>query len=323
MMITTLYYNLLIIAEEENLIKNNDTHTLAIIPCYNEESAIGSVVLKTKHYVDDVLVVDDGSIDDTAKIAREAGAVVISHEINRGKGNAIKTGFRYALDHGFDCVVTIDGDGQHNPAEIPVLVENIMNNGHDISLGFRVGQDTEMPKWRKVGKRVLDYATSFGSGGFVTDSQCGFRAFSRKAVEDLVPALKGNAFSVESEQLIKAHELGLGLVNTNVTCKYNDLKNTSTKNPTSHGFSVLSYVIWLVAEKRPLLFIGLPGFASVILGLFFGILTLQYYNQTHVFLIPYAIMISIFLIIGALAMFIGLMLNVLPNILKQISVESC
>ena len=301
---------------EENLNKTKGEQTLAIIPCYNEEHTIGSVILKTKHYVDEVLVVDDGSSDDTAKIAKEAGAIVITHETNRGKGNAIKTGFRYALAHGFDYVVTLDGDGQHNPAEIPLLIGNIMNNGHDISLGFRVGHDTEMPKWRKVGKRVLDYATSFGSGGFVTDSQCGFRAFSRKAIEDLTPRLKGNAFSVESEQLIKAHDLGLGLVNTNVTCKYKDL-DTSTKNPASHGVSVLGYVIWLVAEKRPLLFIGVPGFVSVIFGLFFGILTLQYYNQTHVFLTSYAILVSIFLIVGALAMLIGLTLSVLPRIIRQ------
>jgi len=192
-----------------------------------------------------------------------------------------------------------------------------MNNGHDISLGFRVGQDTEMPKWRKVGKRILDYATSFGSGGFVTDSQCGFRAFTKRAVKELTPKLKVSSFSVESEQLIKAHELGLGLVNTKVTCKYANLKNTSTKNPTSHGFSVLRHVIRLVAEKRPLLFISVPGFVLVVIGIFFGIHVLQYYNQTHVFLISYAILISIFLIIGAFAMFMGLMLNVLPHILKR------
>ena len=301
--------------------KNKDTQTLAIIPCYNEETTIGSIILKTKRYVNKVLVIDDGSIDDTAKIAKDAGAEVISNKTNRGKGNAVKTGFKYALEHGFDYVVTIDGDGQHNPAEIPTLIGNILNNGHDISLGFRVGAATEMPKWRKVGKRVLDYATSFGSGGFVTDSQCGFRAFNKKAVEELTPELKGNAFSVESEQLIKAHKLGLNLVNTNVTCKYNNLINTSTKNPTSHGFSVLSYIIILVAERHPLLFISVPGFASVILGMLFGILTMQYYNQTHIFLVPYAILVSIFLIIGALAMFMGLMLNVLPNILKRASSE--
>lgn len=302
--------------------KNANTRTLAVIPCYNEEISIGSVVLKTKEHVDTVLVVDDGSIDDTSKIAKEAGATVISHKYNKGKSIAIKTGFRYALEKDFDYVITIDGDGQHNPSEIPSLLDNVVNNGHDISIGSRSGSSTEMPKWRRVGKRVLDYATSFGNGGFVTDSQCGFRAFNKKAVKAITPNLNGGAFNVESEQLIRAHELGLGVANTNVSCKYENLRKTSTKDPTSHGFSVLGYIIWLVAERRPLLFIGVPGFIMVILGLVLGILTLQYYNQTHVFLIPYAIIVSIFLIIGALAMFMGLMFTVIPNIIRRSRNES-
>jgi len=296
--------------------KATDIRTLAVVPCYNEEITIGSIILKTKRHIDEVLVVDDGSTDDTAKIAKEAGATVILHKKNRGKSTGIKTGFKYALANGFDYVVTLDGDGQHNPDEIPTVLENLLNNGHDISIGLRSGKDTEMPIWRKLGKRVLDYTTSFGNGGYVTDSQCGFRVFNKKAVKALTPRLNGEKFSVESEQLIRAHELGLGVAHTNVTCKYKNL-NTSTNNPTSHGFSVLSYVIWLVAERRPLLFIGVPGFILVLLGLFFGIQTLQYYNRTHTFLPSYAILVSIFLIIGVLAMFVGLMLNVLPGIVRQ------
>jgi len=191
-----------------------------------------------------------------------------------------------------------------------------MNNGHDISIGYRFGNNTEMPNWRRVGKRALDYATGLGSGGRVTDSQCGFRAFNKKAVNELVSRLNGDAFTVESEQLVKAHELGLAVGNANITCKYKNL-DTSTKNPASHGVSVLSYVIWLVAERRPLLFIAVPGFISVIVGLILGIYILQYYNQTHVFLVSYAILVSILLIVGALGMFMGLMLNVLPHIIKK------
>lgn len=296
--------------------QNNGKRCIAIIPCYNEEVTIGSVILKAKKHVDEVLVIDDGSSDDTVKIAKDAGAVVISHNKNLGKSAVIKTGFRYALANGFDFVVTIDGDGQHDPDQIPTVLDNVKNNGHDISIGCRFGSDTEMPNWRRVGKRVLDYATSFGSGGHVTDSQCGFRAFNRKAVNGLYSKLNGDAFTVESEQLIKAHELGLAVGNSKISCKYKDL-DTSTKNPAAHGISVLGYVIWLVAEKRPLLFIGVPGFISVIIGLILGIRTLQYYNQTHVFLVSYAIIISIFLIVGILAMFIGLMFNVLPRIIKK------
>jgi len=294
-----------------------NTRVLAVVPCYNEEATIGSVILKTKQYVNKVLVVDDGSIDDTAKIARAAGARVISHKTNCGKSVAIKTGFRYALDQGFDYIVTIDGDGQHNPDEIPVVLGDLMNNGHDITLGFRSGNSTEIPGWRKIGKRILDYATSFGNGGYVTDSQCGFRAFNKKAVKALILKLNGEAFSVESEQLIRAHELSLEVAHTDVTCKYKNLKNTSTKDPISHGFSVLSYIIWLVAERRPLLFIGVPGFILAVLGIFLGILTLQNYNHTGVFPVLYALLTCIFLIIGVLAMFMGLMLNVLLHIVKQ------
>ena len=290
--------------------------TLAVIPCYNEEATIGSIILKARQYVNEILVVDDGSIDDTARIAKNGGAIVISHKSNQGKSSSIKTGFKYALVNGFDYVITIDGDGQHNPDEIPVVLGNLLNNGYDISIGLRAGKNTEMPNWRRVGKRVLDYATSFGNGGYVTDSQCGFRAFNKKAVNSLIDKLNGSAFSIESEELIKAHELGLGVAHTNITCKYKNL-DTSTKDSTSHGISVLSYVIWLIAERRPLLFIGVPGFFMVLIGLFFGIETLQHYNETHVFPLSYAILVCIFLIIGVLAMFIGLMLNVLPNIIRR------
>lgn len=296
----------------------SNIHTLAIIPCLNEEATIASVILKAKKYVETVLVVDDGSIDNTVKIAREAGAVVISHDINLGKGAAVKTGFEYAVSKGYDYAVTIDGDGQHDPEEIPAVLGSILNNGHDISLGFRYGNSTEMPNWRRIGKRVLDYGTSLGNGGFVTDSQCGFRAFNKKAIQRLVPVLKGNAFSIESEQLIRAHDLDLKLVNTNISCKYEGLKNTSTKNPAAHGLSVLGSVIRLVVEKRPLLFIGVPGFVFILFGLILGIHTLQYYTQTHIFLVSYAMIISIFLIIGTISMLTGLVLNVLPNMIKQV-----
>jgi len=296
--------------------RTSQKRTIAIIPCCNEESTIGSVVLRTKRFVNQVLVIDDGSSDETKKVAKEAGAIVISHRKNKGKGAAIRTGFQYALQNDYDYVVTIDGDGQHNPVEIPDLLGNVINNGNDISIGFRVGNSTEMPMWRRVGKRVLDYTTSMGTGGFVTDSQCGFRAFNKKAVESIAPTLKGNAFSVESEQLIKAHELGLKVINTNVSCKYNDL-DTSTKNPASHGLSVLGYVLWVIAEKRPLLFISVPGFVLAVFGLLLGIYNLQFLGQNSILFTAYMFMANILLVIGAFAILIGLVLHVIPRFIKK------
>lgn len=296
--------------------KSQKKRTLAIIPCCNEEATVANVILKTKRFVNEVVVVDDGSDDETKKIAEEAGATVLSHRTNRGKGAAIRTGFQYALDKDFDYIVTIDGDGQHDPLEIPDLLGNVMNDGHDISVGYRVGDSTEMPMWRRMGKRVLDYTTSMGTGGFVTDSQCGFRAFNRKAVEQISPGLKGDAFSIESEQLIKAHEYGLKVVNTNVSCKYKDLE-TSTKNPASHGLSVLGYIIWVVAEQRPLLFISLPGFIAVIIGIALGFYSMYSLNQGTVFFVPYIVLANILLIIGAFAILVGLLFNVLPHLIKK------
>jgi glycosyltransferase involved in cell wall biosynthesis len=289
---------------------------IAVIPCYNEEQSIGSIVQKTKLHVDEVVVVNDGSRDNTAMIAQEAGASVLIHNRNKGKSAAIRTGFRYALMNNFDYLITIDGDGQHNPEEIPTVLKNVIENGHDISIGYRAGSSTEMPLWRRIGKRVLDYATSYGGGGKVTDSQCGFRAFNKKAVKNLYRYMDGESFSAESEQLIRANQLGLNVGVAPITCKYKDL-DSSTKTPTTHGFSVLSYVIWLVAQRRPLLYIGVPGFLVFLSGIILSIYTLQYYNQNHVFLISYAIIIAILLIIGAIALFMGLILNVLPKIMKQ------
>ena len=297
------------------------SRTLAVIPCFNEQHNIGSIVLQTKKYVDEVLVVDDGSEDNTTDVARLAGATVISHRSNRGKSSGLKTGFQYALDNGFDYAVTLDGDGQHNPEEIPFFLDSLFSQDSlDMIVGTRCGNDTEMPRWRRVGKRVLDYATSFGNDGFLTDSQCGFRAFNKKALSVITPRLNGNGFSSESEQLVIAGDMNLSVASTHVTCKYSsigDAHMTSTKSPTSHGFGVLGYVLWMVAEKRPLLFIGVPGFLLTVISVFWAILTFQLYNQTGVFPISYALITGVLLMVGALALFMGLLLNTIPHIVRR------
>jgi glycosyltransferase involved in cell wall biosynthesis len=284
--------------------------TIAAIPCYNEGLAIGSVALKASRYVDEVLVIDDGSTDDTVAIATAAGATVVAHECNRGKGRAVKNALRYAVEHSFDALVLLDGDGQHEPNEIPLLLVPLTNDSADIVIGFRTfGQ---MPAYQRVGRKVLDRAT----GGPVRDSQCGFRALNRKAIELLAGTLVKDDFAVESEMTHIANEHKLRFADVRINCKYGDFK-TSTKNPVAHGVGVLNSVIGVIAEKRPLHYIGLPGFVMFVIGVFFGILLLQQYNQTKYFSLAYAMLIAIFMILGAIGLFMGLTLNVIAGLRRR------
>lgn len=289
--------------------------TLAVVPCYNESAAIGSVILKSKKYVDDVLVIDDGSTDDTARIAEMAGAAVVKNAKNKGKAAGVKAGFRHALKNDYDAVVFIDGDGQHNPDEIPLILKPI-TEGADVSLGFRTGKKTEMPIWRRVGKRVLDYSTGI-AGAKITDSQCGFRAFGKKAIKEMAGKLKSEGFSVESEELMLASDLKLKIAEAPITCKYNGLGKTSTKNPVAHAAGVINTIILVVGERHPLLFLGLGGFILFLGGLAVGGYTLWRYYATDYFSLLYTGIAACLVVLGVISMMMGVVLNVIPKMMKR------
>ena len=208
---------------------------VAIIPAYNEEKALADVVGKTLEHVDEVIVVDDGSSDKTSEVAIGAGARVIKHSVNLGKGEALKSGFKAIGDD--SIIITIDGDGQHNPSEIPALVRPIVEDGADLVNGSRYmnGPEENTPTYRRVGQKVLDIATNISAGTKVTDSQSGFRAFSPQSKN--VFRFKDTGFGIESEMLVDAAESGLKIVEIPITVRY-DLDG-STKDPITHGVGVL------------------------------------------------------------------------------------
>lgn len=256
---------------------------LAAIPAFNEELAISGVVLRARRHVDEVLVIDDGSSDRTPEVAELAGAAVLRNGSNRGKGYSVRAAFQYALDEGFGALVLLDGDGQHEPDEIPNLLHPILHRDEDaqvdVSLGFRFGENTEMPGWRRVGKRLLDYATAAFGGGEVTDSQCGYRAFGAKAIERMAAGLEGNGFSVESEQLLLTKDADLTLENVPITCRYDGIDG-STKNPVEHAAGVLMDLAGQTVRRRPILCLGVPGVALLVLAAVLGVTAFQSHAVT-------------------------------------------
>ena len=210
--------------------------TIVIIPAFNEQAAIGEVVQKSLQYADDVLVVDDGSSDNTSEIAEKAGASLLKHPTNFGKGVSLKDAFGKV--EGYDIVVTIDGDGQHNPDEIPDLIKPIQEDRADFVNGSRYidGFDENTPAYRRVGQTVLDIATNITAGTHVTDSQSGFRAFSGKTISCY--KFRDPGFGIESEMIADAAENNLRIIEVPITVKY-DVENSSTKGPVTHGVGVL------------------------------------------------------------------------------------
>ena len=244
------------------------TTITALLPAYNEELSIGSMVIACKKYVDRVLVIDDGSIDNTAEIAQLAGAEVIFQETNKGKGAALKTGFKAAKDS--DIVVTLDSDGQHNPWDIPKIVAPIINGEADIVNGSRYinGNGKNTPSYRRVGQTVLDKATNLNSGLNITDSQSGFRAFARHTFP--VFRFKSTDFSIESEMLSDAADAGLNIKEVEIGVRYD--VDGSTKNPITHGLGVLMKILNDIEYRRPLFYFTIPGAIFCIIGITLGLM---------------------------------------------------
>lgn len=279
---------------------------IVAIPCYNEEIAIGTVVLKSLQHADHVVVIDDGSKDKTTEIARMAGAEVVVHETNQGKGAGIRDAFRYAEAAGADILVLIDGDGQHNPDEIPALIEPILKGEADMVNGsrFLVKGEHNVPKYRRVGQEVLTIATTAGGSSGITDSQNGFRAFHKRTFG--VFTFQQNGMAVESEMLMDAAKANLKIKEVQINVRY-DVAG-STYNPITHGFSVLGSIIQLISQKRPLLFFCVPGTIMLFVGMGLLFLVLTIFNDTHNFAIGYTMLGMLGTIIGTFSVFTGLTL---------------
>jgi glycosyltransferase involved in cell wall biosynthesis len=197
------------------------TKIAAVIPAYNEEKHIGEVVRRTRQNLADVLVVDDGSADKTAERAREAGAQVIVHEQNKGKGETIKTGLRYWMDRQFDLVIILDADGQHRPEEIDRFIAAALSADQPkLVLGNRMKDISSMPLVRRFVNRWMSQQISAVCGQEIPDTQCGYRLLHRQ----LIPEMLGGAarFDYETEMLIIASQKGFRIASVPISTVYSD-----------------------------------------------------------------------------------------------------
>jgi len=247
------------------------------IPAFNEEKNIAVVITQLKKIVDKIIVCNDGSTDLTSKIAEELGVIVINHEKNLGYGAAIRSIFLKSKDLDGDILVTFDADGQHRVDDINKVINPIINGKSDLVIGSRFLDESEkeVPQYRKVGIKVITKITNATIKKQLTDSQSGFRAYSKKVLNELNPSELG--MGISTEILIKASTKNFRISEVPIKIIYDG--DTSTHNPISHGSSVLLSTIKFTSIEHPLKFYGIPSMIFFAIGLFFVYFSTQYYAE--------------------------------------------
>ena len=307
------------IAIREHWEQATDSPTVVVgIPAYNAADSIGAVVDRAAAYSDEVIVVDDGSSDETADTARQAGATVVVHERNRGYGGALKTLFNEAAGREAAHLVVIDADGQHDPADIPTLVETQTRNDVDIVIGSRyVGKrTTKIPFVRSLGLAVINNLTNVSLGklrpsGFIHDTQSGYRCYSLYATRSLAgDRLIGDNMGASTDILYHAHRNRLSVSEVETTISY-DVENASSQGSVSHGLDLLRNIFWAVEYGRPLLILGVPGGLITLFGVMLTVLLIGQSAGTGI-VDPVRLVPSIlFAVVGLLLCIAAVMMQVL------------
>jgi glycosyltransferase involved in cell wall biosynthesis len=291
-------------------------YIVACIPAYNESKTIGCVIENAKKYVNEIIVYDDGSTDSTDEVAKAAGASVIRSLFNKGYGVAIKILFQAAREKNADVMITLDSDGQHNPDQIPAVLEPVVKHGFDIAIGSRFlnrADQQKVPSYRSFGIKTITKVTQAASYHNITDAQSGFRAYSKNALSKINLFEQGMA--VSTEILLRAKEKNLVIKEVPVTIDY-DVLNPSTHNPLLHGIGTLYSVIQFISLRRPLAIYGIPGIILLAIAGGFMYNALDLYSATK-YISTNMILVSVgAAITGMILLAVAIIINTITALLK-------
>ena len=288
--------------------------TVIGIPAYNEEKNIASVIMKLKKITDHIIVCNDGSTDMTEEIAEELNVVVINHSRNMGYGSAIKSIFLKAKELQADILVTFDADGQHRVVDVQSVTKPITDNKADIVIGSRFLENkSDIPEYRKLGIKIITKITNSSLKEKLTDSQSGFRAYSKNVLKNIAPSESG--MGVSTEILIKASSAGHKIAEVPITIMYGP--DTSTHNPVSHGTSVLFSSIKFTSIEHPLKFYGIPAIIFLGIGLVFMLWTFQIYAIEKEIITNVALIGIGSLVIGIVFLLTAILLYSLVSVVRE------
>ncbi len=276
----------------------------ALIPAYNEEKTIAKILVKTERIADAVVVVDDGSTDETAQIAERLNATVLRHEKNLGKGAALRTGVDYLKkEKSFDILVTLDADDQHDPSEIQSIVAPIIEGSADVVVGVRPMDSRVMPRQRIVGNKLFDRMTNSP----VRDTQSGFRAYTLDALGKI--SFSESGMAVESQTLMDAVRAGLRIKEVPISTTYQGI--VPKRSAANHFAEVLEYIITRTVADHPLQYLGLPGIISILIGVAAGLRVVDIFVKNQQIAAGTALIAVTLIIIGAVMIATSMIIKLL------------
>ena len=284
------------------------------IPAFNEEKSIAGIITRLKKKYQTIIVCDDGSSDLTGEIAKELGAIVITHPKNLGYGGAIRSIFLKSSELQMDALVTFDADGQHDVNDIDVVLKPIIEHKADICIGSRfLEKNTKIAKYRKIGIKTITGITNISTGLKISDSQSGFRAYNKKVLEKIIPTEFG--MGVSTEILIKSKKENFRITEIPITISYDG--DTSSQNPVTHGGGVILSTMKYVSIEKPLRFYGIPGLILFTIGMYFTIWAFNIFTETNKIITNIALIGIAGLILGALCIMTAVILYSTVSVVRE------